>query len=192
MGLTHGLSKASAPGGARRLIALLMALMFLAACPPASQKEEELRKEIQDIKAQVASLQEKVNQLQGGQQAMIEMLRQPTAPRPLEPMDLPAPLQGTETLTVGQLLASKDKYLGARVTVKGVVGPVMMHHKSLMLKSPQGMVEILFGNLPDPKLVQTLSSTPLNKPLTVTGMVSTSPAKGAASQLQINAEAVEF
>ena len=94
---------------------------------------------------------------------------------------------------MGQLLASKDRYLGARVTVKGLVGPVMMHHKSLILKSPQGMVEVLFGNLSDPKLVQTLSSTPLDdKLITVTGVVNLPPARGAGAQLQINAEAVQF
>ncbi len=93
---------------------------------------------------------------------------------------------------MGQLIAGKDRYVGTRVTVKGPVGPVMMHHKSLMLKSPQGMVEVLFGNLPDPKLVQTLTSTPLDKPITVTGLVNLPPARGGGAQLQINAEAVEF
>ena len=82
---------------------------------------------------------------------------------------MPSQPPGPEALTVAQLLASKDRYLGTRVTVKGMPGPVMVHHKSLMLKGPQGMVEVLFGNLPDPKLVQTLSSTPLDKPITVTG-----------------------
>ena len=70
---------------------------------------------------------------------------------------------------MAELLAGKDRYLGTRVTVKGMPGPVMVHHKSLMLKGPQGMVEVLFGNLPDPKLVQSLTSTTLDKPLTVTG-----------------------
>jgi hypothetical protein len=78
------------------------------------------------------------------------------------------------------------------VKVKGMPGPVMVHHKSLMLKSPQGMIEVLFGNLPDPKLVQSLSSAALDKPLTVTGVVNLPPARGAGAQLQINAEAVEF
>ena len=107
-------------------------------------------------------------------------------------MPLPSPPPGPESLTVAELLASKDRYLGARVKVKGMPGPVMVHHKSLMLKGPQGMVEVLFGNLPDPKLVQSLSSTTLDKPLTVTGVVNLPPARGAGAQLQINAEAVEF
>lgn len=78
---------------------------------------------------------------------------------------------------MAELLASKDRYLGTRVKVKGMPGPVMVHHKSLMLKGPQGMVEVLFGNLPDPKLVQSLSSTALDKPLTVTGVVNLPPAR---------------
>ena len=81
---------------------------------------------------------------------------------------------------MAELLASKDRYLGTRVKVKGMPGPVMVHHKSFMLKGPQGMVEVLFGNLPDPKLIQSLSSAALDKPLTVTGMVNLPPARGAA------------
>ena len=107
-------------------------------------------------------------------------------------MAVPGEPPGLESLTVDQLLASKDRYLGTRVKVKGMPGPVMVHHKSLMLKGPQGMIEVLFGNLPDPKMVQSLSSAALDKPLTVTGMVSLPPARGAGAQLQINAEAVEF
>ena len=107
-------------------------------------------------------------------------------------MAVPSQPPGPETLTVAQLLAGKDRYLGTRVKVKGMPGPVMVHHKSLMLKGPQGMVEVLFGNLPDPKLVQSLSSTALEKPLTVTGVVNLPPARGGGAQLQINAEAVEF
>jgi hypothetical protein len=191
--MIHGLLQPSAPGGGRGIIALVMALVFLSACTPSSQKEEELRKEIQALKAKVTAMQDRLNQLQGGQVAILAMLKQPSPPpSPPEPMAMPSPPPGPEPLTVGQLLASKERFLGTRVTVKGAVGPVMMHHKSLMLKSPQGMVEVLFGNLPDPKLIQTLNSTALDKPITVTGMVNLPPARGAGAQLQINAEAVEF
>jgi len=190
MGMTHGLPQPSAPGVSRGVIALLLALVFLSACTPSNQKEEELRKEIQALKAQVTAVQEKLTQLQDGQQAIVELLKQ----TPLQPgsMALPNQPPGGEILTVAQLLASKDRFLGARVTVKGLVGPVMMHHKSLMLKSPQGMVEVLFANLPDPKMVQALTSTPLDKPITVTGTVTLPPARGGGAQLQISAEAVEF
>ena len=68
----------------------------------------------------------------------------------------------------------------------------MVHHKSLMLKSPQGMVEVLFGNLPDQKLVQRLTASTLDQPLTVTGVVNLAPSRGGGAQIQINAEAIEF
>jgi len=191
MHMAPGSPSAPRPGGGRRLLALLLALLFLPACPAANRGDEELRKEIKDLKAQVAALQEKLNQVQTGQQVMLDLLKKPSSP--VEALPLPGgQFPVSETLTVAQLLASKDRYVGARVRVKGMAGPVMVHHKSLMLKSGQGMVEVLFGNLPDPKLVQSLSSTPLDKPITVTGVVNLAPARGAGAQLQINAEAVEF
>jgi hypothetical protein len=67
----------------------------------------------------------------------------------------------------------------------------MVNHKSLFLKSPEGMVEVFFGQLPDPKLVTYLTSTPPEQSVTVTGVVSLPPRMGAA-KLQINAEAVDF
>ena len=206
MHTSSGLPQPLAPGGGRRIGALLMALLFLFACAPSSQAEEELRKEMQALKAQVAAMQEKLNQIQTGQQAILDQLKQPAAvaapvappvPAPAAapvaaPFALPGQPPATATLSVAQLLDSKDRYLGTRVKVMGAVGPVMVHHKSLMLKSSRGMVEVLFGDLPDPKLIQTLTSTPLDKPITVTGVVKLGPARGAASQIQINAEAVEF
>ena len=184
------------PTGVCRFIVMLMALASLSACAPANQADEELRKEIQALKAQVTAMQEKLNQVQTGQQVMLELLKQPApvaAPiAPIAPMAVPSQPPAPEALTVAELLASKDRYLGTRVKVKGMPGPVMVHHKSLMLKGPQGMVEVLFGNLPDPKLIQNLSSASLDKPLTVTGVVNLPPARGGGAQLQINAEAVEF
>lgn len=189
-----GLPQPPAPGGVRRLIVMLLALVLLSACAPSNRADEELRKEIQALKAQVATLQEKLNEVQTGQQAILDLLKKPEVPvaLPVAPMPVPSQPPGPESLTVDQLLAGKDRYLGTRVKVKGLPGPVMVHHKSLMLKGPQGMVEVLFGNLPDPKLIQTLSSAALDKPLTVTGIVNLPPARGAGAQLQINAEAVEF
>ena len=194
MHTVSGLPQPPVPGGVHRLIVMLLALVFLSACAPSNRAEEELRKEIQALKAQVAAMQEKLNQMQAGQQAILDLLKKPApVPAPMAaPVAVPSPPPGPESLTVAELLASKDRYLGTRVKVKGMPGPVMVHHKSLMLKGPQGMVEVLFGNLPDPKLVQSLSSAALDKPLTVTGVVNLPPARGAGAQLQINAEAVEF
>jgi hypothetical protein len=181
------------PTGVCRCIVVLMTLVSLSACAPSNQAEGELHKEIQALKAQVAALQEKLNQVQTDQRIMLELLKQPTpAVAPLAPIAVPIQPPAPAVLTVAELLASKDRYLGTRVKVKGMPGPVMVHHKSLLLQGPQGMVEVLFGNLPDPKLVQSLSSAALDKPLTVTGVVNLPPARGAGAQLQINAEAVEF
>jgi hypothetical protein len=192
-----GFPQPPVPGGVRRLVVMLLALVLLSACAPANQGEEKLHQEIQALKAQVTAMQEKLNQVQTGQQAILDLLKQPApvaapAPAPLPLPAAPSQPPGPESMTVAELLASKDRYLGTRVKVKGMPGPVMVHHKSLMLKGPQGMVEVLFGNLPDPKLIQSLSSTALDKPLTVTGVVNLPPARGGGAQLQINAEAVEF
>jgi len=188
-----GFPQRPVPIGVCRFIVMLMALVSLSACAPSHQAEEELRQEIQALKAQVTALQEKLNQIQTGQQVILDLLKPPApAVAPLAPMAVPSQPPAPEALTVAELLASKDRFLGTRVKVKGMPGPVMVHHKSLMLKGPQGMVEVLFGNLPDPKLIQSLSSATLDKPLTVTGIVNLPPARGGGAQLQINAEAVEF
>jgi hypothetical protein len=75
--------------------------------------------------------------------------------------------------------------------VKGKAGPVIMHRKSLLLVAPEGMVEVLLGSLPDEKTVVRLTSTPLEKPVTVTGIVSLPP-QATSAKLQITAEAVDF
>lgn len=167
----------------------LAVLLLLPACVPGPQSNEELRKEIQGLKSEVASLKEKLAKVEAGQQAILDLLKKSGAPP--EVAGLPETLPpGPQVLTVDQLLAAKERYLGTRVTVKGSVGPVLVHHKSLLLKAPQGLVEVFFGNLPDQKLVQRLTSTTLDQPITVTGVVGPSPKGGA--NLQIQAEAVEF
>ena len=175
----------------RVLWGLLAALLLVPACSVETGKSnEELRQEIQGLKSEVASFKEKLAKLESGQQAILDLLKKSGAPPP-EAAAIPeqAP-QGPQILTVGQLIAGKDRYLGARVTVRGPVGPVLVHHKSLLLKSPAGLVEVFFGRLPDEKQVQRLTSTTLDMPITVTGVVSPSPKGGA--MLQIQAEAVEF
>lgn len=175
-----------------RLISALIIPLLISACSASSTSKEDLRKEIQDLKQEVKAMQEKLGQLQAGQQAMLELLKKPALPEMAAPaVQPPQAPPAPQPLTVGQLLAGKDQYLGSRVTVKGPVGPVLVHHKSLLLKAPEGMVEVRFGKLPDEKLVQQLTSTPLEKPVTVTGVVSLPPRTGAA-KLQIDAEAVDF
>ncbi len=175
-----------------RWFAGLLILSLISACTATAKSDEDLRKEIQDLKQEVKAVQEKLGQLQAGQQAMLEILKQPAPPAATAPAVLPPPVPpAPQPLTVGQLLAGKDQYVGSRVTVRGAVGPVLVHHKSLFLKAPEGMVEVRFGKLPDQKLVQQLTSLPLEKPVTVTGIVSLPPKTGGA-RLQIDAEAVDF
>ncbi len=177
-------------GSGRRLMVLLTALLFLSACMPSTPTDEQARKEIKDLKAQVVAMQVKLKQLEAEQQAILAQLQKP-ARVPLTKMRPSAPI-APQTLTVGQLLENKDRYLGARVTVQGMPGPVIVNHKALMLQSSQGMVEVFFGNLPDQKTIQRLTSTTLDKPITVTGVVNQSTARGAVGQIQITAEAVKF
>ena len=187
------LGLATPPAVWGKFVSCLMILLLFSACSASATSEEDLRKEIQDLKQEVKAIQEKLGQLQAGQQVMLELLRKPgpaaepvfVPPQP--PQAPPAP----QPLTVSQLLAGKDQYLGSRVTVRGPVGPVLVHHKSLLLKAPEGMVEVLFGKLPDNRLVTRLTSTQLEQPLTVTGVVSL-PVKAGAGKLQIDAEAVDF
>ena len=141
-----GLPQPPAPGGVRRLVAMLLALVLLSACASSTRAEEELRKEIQALKAQVTALQEKLNQVQTGQQAILDQLKQLTTPvtppvaspvaPPVAPMAVPSQPPGPEDLTVAQLLAGKDRYLGTRVKVKGMPGPVMVHHISDAQRAP--------------------------------------------------------
>ena len=179
-----------------------MIIFLMAACSPGAKLDEDLARKIGDLQKEVKAVQEKLDKLQAGQQTLLEQLKksaQPVTAAPIQPLVavtpsdqppamVPPPLQ---TLTVSQLLAGKDKLLGTRVTVKGPVGPIMVNHKSLFLKSPEGMVEVFFGKLPDPKLVTYLTSAPPEQSVTVTGMVSLPPRMGAA-KLQIDAEAVDF
>ncbi len=183
---------------------LAMALL-MAACSQESKSGEEWRGEIQDLKKEIKSMQEKLDKLQASQQAMQEKLdklqagqqamqallqKPPELPPAAQPLPPPAP-PAPQALTVSQLLASKDQYLGSRVTVKGKAGPVIVHHKSLLLVAPEGMVEVLLGSLADEKTVVRLTSTPLDKPVTVTGIVGLPPQRTSA-KLQITAEAVDF
>ena len=88
-----GLPHPPAPAGVCRLMVMLMALAFLSACAPSNQADEELRKEMQALKAQVTAMQEKLNQVQTGQQAILDLLQKPApAPRPWRrPCPCPAP-----------------------------------------------------------------------------------------------------
>ncbi len=169
-------------------LGLLGALMLLAGCPEVSKIDADLRQEVKSLKAEVAALKEKLSQLEAGQKTLMDLAKKAEAARETAPPGEKAPV---EVLSVAQLLKDKDRYLGARVTVTGPVSTVVVHHKSLLLTSAEGTVEVYFGNLPDKKLVDRLTSTPLNQALTVTGVVSP-PASKTGPALRLTAEAVEF
>jgi hypothetical protein len=184
-----------------KLISGLLIFLFVSACTPPAKSDEELRRDLQELKKEVKVLAEKLDKLQAGQQNLLDQL-QKAAPPPLVALPPPqAPLMpappmtqppgGAEPLSVSQLLAAKDQYLGARVTVRGPVGPVLVHRKSLILKAPQGMVEVLFGKIADQKLIQYLTSATLEQPVTVTGVVGP-PGKTGSAKLQIDAESLDF
>ncbi len=165
---------------------LALALLLPAACTPAGNKaEEELRLEIQGLKTEINALKEKVAKLEASQQEILNFLAKPPPP-PAAAVPPPPP----EPLSVSQLLRDRERLQGARVTVRGMPGPVLVHHKTLLLKAPEGMVEVYFGNLPEVKTVHRLTSTTLDHPLTITGVLNSFPRGGANPR--INAEAVEF
>lgn len=167
-----------------KFVSFLIILLLAFSCSPSNKGEEERRGEFQELKKELKSLEQKIDKLEAAQQVMLTLLKPAAAPP--EAAALPPPL------SVSQLLAGKEQYLGTRVTVKGEVGPILVHHKSLLLKSPRGMVEVFFGKLPDAKQVQRLISTPINQPLTVTGVVNLPPGSAGAAKLQITAEAIDF
>jgi hypothetical protein len=171
------------------LLVLALVLLAPAACTPDQKAQEETRREIQGLKTETAALKkeitalkEQVTKLETGQQEILTLLKKPPAP--------PAPPPAPEPFTVSQLLREKDRLLGTRVTVKAMPGPVVVHRKTLLLKAPEGMVEVYFGELPDVKTVNRLTSTTLDQPLTITGVLTLAPRGGA--NLRIIAEVVEF
>ena len=176
------------PGHGSILVWILVLLLFASCTSP--KLEEELRQEIQALKTEIQALKEKVAQLEAGQQQIAGQLAKLTAPpEPALPPETSPVLP--EPLSVGQLLKDRERLMGTRVIVKGEPGPVLMHRKSLLLKSPQGMVEVFFGNLPDKRQMDRLTSQAITRPLTVTGMVQPPSGQDPAT-VQIIAEAVEF
>ncbi len=175
-------------------ILLSLALLAPAACIPDKKAQEEQRQEIQGLKTeivalkgQIRALQEQVAKMETGQQQIITLLANPPAPPP--PPAAAAPPPPPEPFTVSQLIKEKDRLLGTRVTVKAMPGPVVVHRKTMLLSAPEGSIEVYFGDLPDVKTVNRLTSTTLDKPLTITGVIG--PPVGGAN-LRIIAEVVEF
>ncbi|MHB8070165.1 MAG: hypothetical protein ACYDIC_19910 [Desulfobaccales bacterium] len=176
------------------LLFLTLALLAPAACIPDKKAQEEQRQEIQGLKTEIIALKEQINalkeqvgKLEAGQQQIINLLANPPAP---PPPAAAAPPPVPEPFTVSQLLKEKERLLGTRVTVKALPGPVVVHRKTMLLKAPEGSVEVYFGDLPDVKTANRLTSTTLEQPLTITGVLS--PPAGGGANLRITAEVIEF
>jgi hypothetical protein len=180
------------------LAAVILALLWLTpGCPP-PPGAEDLKKEVEGLKTEAAALKEKVNQLEANQKLLTELIKVKAAAQVAGtgstelPGLPPAPGQAAGTaMTLEELFKTKDQLLGTRVTVKGLPGPVMMHKKTLFLGGPGGMVEVIYGNLPDKKQVERLTSQAIETPLTVSGLLSAAPGQGQG-RLVIMADSVEF
>jgi hypothetical protein len=184
--------------------ALILALLWLTpGCPPPSGGAD-LKKDVDALKTEVAALKEKVSQLEATQNILVELVKAKAAlpaPAPAPggaaaelPGLPPAPMQPAgASLTLDELFKNKDQFLGTRVTVKGLPGPVMMHKKTLFLSGPGGMVEVIYGNLQDKKQVERITAQNIDTPITVSGLLTGTPgqAKGQV-RLMIMADSVEF
>lgn len=180
------------------LILLALALLASGACTADKKAQEELQQEIKELKAEIKgmtteikALQEEMGKLEAGQQEIVKLLQNPPAP-PLAaaPPPVAAPSPAPEPLSIGQLLKNKELLQGTRVTFRGMPGTVLMHRQTLIMRAPEGAVEVYFGALPDVLTVNRLTSTTLEHPLTVTGIVNIPSRRGG--NVKINAEAVEF
>jgi hypothetical protein len=191
---------APGPGRAGCLAAVILALLWLTPGCPAPPGGEDLKKEVEALKTEVATLKEKLSQVEAGQKVMLEMMKL----KALVPgagagsTELPgfptAPGQAAGTpLTLDELFKNKDQLLGTRVTVKGLPGPVLMHKKTLFLGGPGGMVEVIYGNLPDKRQVERLTAQSIETPITVSGLLSAAPGQAKDQvRLVIMADSVEF
>lgn len=190
------------------LAAFILAVLWLIPGCPTPSGVQELKKEVEALKSEVATLKEKIIQLEAGQKILLGIVKgegpkaaAPTAPSATTPevtegqpmMPAPAGQTAAAPLTMEELFKNKDQLVGTRVTVKGVPGPVLMHKKTLFLSGPQGMVEVLYGNLQDKKQVERLTAQTIETPITVSGLLSTAPGQTKEPvRLVIMADMVEF
>lgn len=180
--------------------ALILAVLWLVpGCQP-PPGTEKLTKEVETLKTEVATLKEKLSQLEGNQKIFMEMLKvKAGAPTPAVPgagMELPGmpPSPGQTPLTLDELFKNQNQLLGTRVMVRGLPGPVMMHKKTLFMSGPGGgMLEVIYGNIQDKKQMERLTSQAIDTPITVTGLLSAAPGQTKNQvRLIIMADSVEF
>jgi hypothetical protein len=198
VGKSAGRGSGTGPSRAAWMAALIVAVVWLMPGCPSPPGNQDLKKEVEALKAEVASLKEKIIQMEAGQKVLLELARGTTPPRAEEPkmeqLPLAQPAQPSATpMTVDELFKNQEALLGTRVTVKGVPGPVLMHKKTLFLSGPTGMVEVIYGNLQDKTQVDRLTAQALDIPITVSGLLSAAPGQAKKTmRLIIMADAVEF
>lgn len=178
-------------GGKWGLLLLSLALLAPGACAPDKKAQEELQQEIKGLKAELKAVRQKMDKLETGQQEILKLLHNPPASPPVAAPPVAAASPATpEPMSLSQLIKDKDRLQGTRVTFKGMPGTVLVHRQMLIMRAPEGNVEVYFGSIPDPLTINRLTSTTLTQPLTVTGLVYLPP--GAGGNLKINAEAIVF
>lgn len=196
-----GENSGKGPGRAAWLAAGLVALLWLTPGCPAPPGNQDLKKEVEALKAEVAGLKDKIVQMEAAQKVLVELARGTAPPKAEEPKVEQFPLAqpgqpglpAAAAMTVDELFKNQETLLGTRVTVKGVPGPVLMHKKTLFLSGPGGMVEVIYGNLQDKAQVDRLTAQALETPITVSGLLSAAPGQAKKTmRLIIMADAVEF
>lgn len=166
------------------LVLIWGGLLALAACGAPEAEVQQLQKDVKALQAEVAELKDELSQLQAAQEKMLAWLAKQPSPEAKPPAP-PEP-----EITVGQLLKEKERYLGNRVTVKGRLGPVLIHRQAFILKGPDGEIPVSFADLGDQAAIRRLISRKQPGEIVVIGVLSASGQVGDG--YQIAAEAIEF
>lgn len=184
--------------------AVLLAVLWLLPGCTGAPANEDFKKEVQALKGELGSLKERLAQVEAGQKILLELVKEfqkAKAATPESPgtvgetpgVQASGPPGQAAPLSVAELFKNRNQLLGARVTVRGLPGPVMVHKKTLFLGGPGGMVEVLYGNLQDKKQVERLNSQAIDTPITVSGLLAGAPGQAKdPARLQIMADAVDF
>lgn len=171
-------------------LVIFLALISTAACTPTTP-DPELRQEIQSLRTELQTLKEKLGELSSEHQKIQEMLSTLIAAKPTSAASEQPHPDSSAILTVTQVIREHPRLVGRRLTVRGEIGLVLLHRKSFYLKSPDGMVEVLFGDLRDKAAVDRLTSQNLTGPITITGQLLP-PSPQDPKRLQIIADLVDF
>ncbi len=172
-------------------VVLLVGALVAVSCEREASRVSALTQEVKGLQEEVARLQDRVTNLE----AVLQKVQGPApgpavAQVPLTPPAAPEPPPVGEVLTVDQLLKQKEQFLGGRVTVQGRLGLVLIHRKSFFLKGQQGMLEVLFAELPEKNTVQRLISQDWPGMVVATGTFA--PSAREKTGFQLTAENIEL